>query len=105
MTARKITIDGFLDEFKSRHDQMSDRPFCWVLGSGASIESGIPAGGTLAMQWLKELHEMEDFDNLPIEQWATATKLGIKSFDFKKAANFYSFIYQRRFRDFREQGY
>jgi Tfp pilus assembly protein PilF len=84
---------------------MSDRPFCWVLGSGASFQSGIPTGDTLAMQWLEELHEMEDFNNLPIEKWATAANLGIKGFDFKKAANFYPFIYQRRFRDFREQGY
>jgi hypothetical protein len=105
MAAQKITTIGFLNDFLARHKKMSDRPFCWVLGSGASIESGIPAGGILAMQWLNELHEMEDFDNLPIEQWATAAKLGIKGFDFKKAANFYPFIYQRRFRDFREQGY
>ena len=105
MAAQKITTIGFLNDFLARHKKMSDRPFCWVLGSGASIQSGIPAGGTLALQWLNELHEMEDFDNLPIEQWATATKLGIKGFDFKKAANFYPFIYQRRFRDFREQGY
>ncbi len=39
-------------------------------------------GGALAMQWLKELHVMEDFDNLPIEKWATSKNLGIKDFDF-----------------------
>jgi NAD-dependent SIR2 family protein deacetylase len=105
MAAQKITTAGFLSEFLARHKKMSDRPFCWVLGSGASFHSGIPTGRTLAMQWLKELHEMEDFDSLPIEKWATDTNLGIKGFDFKKAANFYPFIYQRRFRDFREQGY
>jgi tetratricopeptide (TPR) repeat protein len=105
MAAQKITTTGFLSDFLARHKKMSDRPFCWVLGSGASFQSGIPTGGTLAMQWLKELHEMEDFNNLPIEKWATAANLGIKGFDFKKAANFYPFIYQRRFRDFREQGY
>ena len=105
MSAQKITTAGFLSEFLARHKKMSDRPFCWVLGSGASYQSGIPTGNTLAMQWLKELHEMEDFNNLPIEKWANAANLGIKDFDFQKAANFYPFIYQRRFRDFREQGY
>ncbi len=105
MSAQKITTAGFRSEFLARHKKMSDRPFCWVLGSGASVQSGIPTGNTLAMQWLKELHEMEDFNNLPIEKWATAANLGIKGFDFKKAASFYPFIYQRRFRDFREQGY
>jgi len=77
---------------------MPDRPFCWVLGSGASFQSGIPTGGTLAMQWLKELHEMEDFSGLPLEKWATAAHLGIKGSDFRKADSFYPVIYQRRLR-------
>ena len=94
MSAQKITTAGFLSEFLARHKKMSDRPFCWVLGSGASYQSGIPTGNTLAMQWLKELHEMEDFNTLPIEKWANAANLGIKDFDFQKAANFYPFIYQ-----------
>jgi len=105
MAAQKITTAGFLSEFLARHKKMTDRPFCWVLGSGASVQSGIPTGDTLAMQWLKELHVMEDFNNLPLEKWATAANLGIKGFDFRRAASFYPFIYQRGFRDFREQGY
>ena len=105
MGAQKITTAGFLSEFLSRHKKMSDRPFCWVLGSGASYQSGIPTGGTLALQWLSELHEMEDFNCLPLERWATAENLGIKGFELKNAASFYPFIYQRRFRDFKEQGY
>jgi Tfp pilus assembly protein PilF len=88
-----------------RHTKIPDRPFCWVLGSGASFQSGIPTGGSLAMQWLKELHEMEDFSGSSLEQWATADNLNIKNFEFKKAASFYPFIYQRRFRDYREEGY
>lgn len=105
MPAQKITIEGFLDEFVRRHEQMTDRPFCWVLGSGASIQSGIPTGGVLANQWLKEIHKLEDFDKLPIEAWATAENLGIPGFEFWRAANFYPWIYQRRFRDHKEQGY
>ncbi|HEY0549349.1 MAG TPA: hypothetical protein VGF13_07070 [Verrucomicrobiae bacterium] len=105
MGAQKITNVGFLSEFLRRHEKLHDRPFCWVLGSGASIQSGIPAGGTLADQWLKELHEMEDFSGGPLEKWATAKNLGIENFDFAKAASFYPFIYQRRFRDYKDQGY
>ncbi|HKZ04211.1 MAG TPA: tetratricopeptide repeat protein [Methylomirabilota bacterium] len=105
MTAERITTAGFLSQFVMRHTKMPDRPFCWVLGSGASIQSGIPTGGSLAMQWLKELHEMEDFSGSPLDQWATPANLNIKSFDFTKAASFYPFIYQRRFRDYREEGY
>jgi protein O-mannosyl-transferase len=102
---RTITNPGFLSEFMRRHEQMTDRPFCWVLGSGASVQSGIPAGGALALQWLAEIHEMENTEQLPIKEWATAERLGIAGFDYERAANFYPWIYQRRFRDFKEQGY
>jgi tetratricopeptide (TPR) repeat protein len=105
MPAQKITIEGFLDEFAQRHEQMEDRPFCWVLGSGASVQSRIPTGGFLANQWLKEIHKLEDFEKLPIEEWATAENLGIPGFEFSRAASFYPWIYQRRFRDYKEQGY
>jgi len=105
VSAKKITIDGFLDEFKSRHDQMPDRPFCWVLGSGASMQSGIPTGGAFVEQWLKELHRAEDFDDSPIEEWATAENLGIPDFDFERASHFYPWIYHRRFVDYKEKGY
>ena len=105
MTAKKITIDGFLDEFKSRHDQMEDRPFCWVLGSGASIQSGIPTGTVLVQQWLEELHRLEDFQKRPLEEWATEENLEIPGFDYAQAASFYPWVYHRRFRDYKEQGY
>jgi len=105
MSAKKITNNGFLNEFKRRHQQMQERPFCWVLGAGASVQSGIPAGNALANQWLIELHELEDFANLPIAQWATPENLGIRDFEYARVANFYSWIYQRRFRDYKEQGY
>ena len=26
--------------------------FCFILGSGASVESGIPSGNSLEMQWM-----------------------------------------------------
>src|SRR4029077_9658965 len=105
MPAQKINTVGFLSEFHQRHTLLPDRPFCWVLGSGASVQSGIPTGGSLVKQWLKELHELEDLNADTLENWATAKNLGIKNFDLNKAANFYSWIYWRRYRKFREQGY
>jgi Tfp pilus assembly protein PilF len=105
MGAQKITNVGSLSEFLRRHEKLHDRPFCWVLGSGASFQSGIPTGATLAHQWLKELHEMEDFSGGPLEKWVTAKNLSIDGFDFTKAASFYPFIYQRRFRDYKDEGY
>jgi len=105
MATQKITVQGFLSEFVRQDKNMPDRPFCWILGSGASVQSGIPTGGKLAMDWLKELHELEDFDKQPLEKWATEKNLGINGFKFENAANYYPWIYQRRFHDDPDAGY
>jgi hypothetical protein len=105
MAAQKINTVGFLSEFERRHTLVPDRPFCWVLGSGASVQSGIPTGGELVQQWLKELHEMEAPPGQTMENWATVENLQITNFDLPKAANFYPWVYWRRYRKFREQGY
>lgn len=100
-----MNIQGFLGQFLRLHENMPDRPFCWVLGSGASFQSGIPTGAKLAMDWIKELHEMFGDSKLSLEQWATADNLKIKNFKFKDASSFYPWIYQRRFEDNRDEGY
>jgi hypothetical protein len=47
--ADNITVEGFLNEFKQRYETLREsRPFCWILGSGASFQSGIPTGKNLA---------------------------------------------------------
>jgi protein O-mannosyl-transferase len=88
MAAKTMNTQGFLGQFVRLHENMPDRPFCWVLGSGASVQSGIPSGGSMAAQWLKELHEMYGDPKLSLEQWATADNLEIKGFKFKNAASF-----------------
>lgn len=35
----------------------SSERFCFILGSGASVESGIPSGSSLEMQWMDCLME------------------------------------------------
>ena len=101
----KLTVSGFLNEFIERHRRLSHRPFCWVIGAGASVQSGIPAGGTLAMQWLKELHQREDFEHRSLEEWCTAKNSRIPGLTVKNAALFYPFIYRRRFEKDKEMGY
>lgn len=105
MSAQIITIHGFLNEFKRRHEQMPDRPFCWILGSGASVQSGIPTGKELVESWLRELHDLEAADGIAFEEWVTAENLDIPTFEYERAANFYPWVYQRRYRDYREAGY
>ena len=102
---RLITFKGFLNAFLKQHRERPDRPFCFILGAGASRPSGIPAGVELARCWLEEMHVAEDFEGLPLEQWATADRLGIPDFDISRIAYFYPQLYSRRFKNRDQEGY
>ncbi len=102
---RLITFKGFLDAFLKQHRERPDRPFCFILGAGASKPSGIPSGAELAKRWLEEMHLAEDFESLPLEQWATADRLEIKNFNINALGHSYPQLYSRRFRDHDEEGY
>ena len=102
---RLITVQGFLEQFRQQHLHRQEKPFCFVLGAGASRMSKIPTGGELAMDWLRDLHRDLDFSGQSLEAWATAENLGIPSFDLKQIATFYSQLYEKRFHDSPESGY
>lgn len=38
--------------------------FCFIIGSGASVSSGIPTGATLEYQWMKELEENSGLEEI-----------------------------------------
>ncbi len=50
--SRILSTEHFINTFKTGMD--NNERFCFVLGSGASVESGIPMGGTLEMEWLAD---------------------------------------------------
>lgn len=99
------TLEGFVDHFDFVHHKMLDHKYVWVLGAGASHASGIPLGSQLVDQWLKEIHLRENGGKLPLQAWATDQELEIKDFKFEERASFYPKIYQRRFRDYPDEGY
>jgi len=105
MSERVITIEGFLESFLSQSEERQDHPFCFILGAGASVQSGIPTGSELARRWLEEMHVARDFDKLPLETWATADTLGIPGFSLSDVGSFYPEIYEQRFKGHTEQGY
>jgi len=84
---RLMTLKGFLDSFLKQHQERPEHPFCFVLGAGASKQSGIPTGSEMAMQWLCEMHLAEDFEGMPLEKWATSDKLEIEGFDLNVIAD------------------
>ncbi|HEV2842054.1 MAG TPA: tetratricopeptide repeat protein [Chthoniobacterales bacterium] len=75
--------------------------FCFILGAGASVTSGIPSGRTLAWQWLEEMHRREDTTRGRLEDWATAENLGeeaFEDFDLDRYAEWYPQLFERYFR-------
>lgn len=98
------SAEGLVDHFEHVHRTMQDMRFCFILGAGASVKSGIPAAGRLVARWLDELHRRHGRGR-PLAEWATAEALEIPEFDYATATAFYSQVFARRFRQHPEQGY
>lgn len=61
----------------------SSERFCFILGSGASVSSGIPMGGELERRWMTEMEKYPGLEEIHI----TAEKLKKKNrleYDFKE---------------------
>lgn len=99
------TLEGFIEYFAFVNRGMLDHKFAWTLGAGASYASGIPLGSQLVDFWLTEMHRRHGPAGSTVEQWATAESLGIVGFQYGERATFYPAIYQKRFRDYPEEGY
>jgi protein O-mannosyl-transferase len=97
MAMRTIDLKRFLTEVKDRHTMQRARPFCFVLGAGASKQSEIPMGGELVDRWLRVLHHDAEHNGQAVENWATAKTLVIKGFEYHRREEYYGQIYARRF--------
>lgn len=53
--SRIINTNQFINFFNKSAEY--GQRFCFILGAGASIESGVPTGGQLATNWMTELME------------------------------------------------
>ncbi len=97
MAYEELSLIGFINEFKNASTGPHPRKFCFVLGAGASITSGIKSGQELVNIWEKELVERNKSEN---EKWKN--EIGISD---KNRAQFYSQYYERRFFRHPEDGY
>jgi len=97
--------EGLCEQFWDVDRKMHNRRFAFILGAGASVQSGIPAAGALVWRWLTELHRRIDRGGLPLERWATAQALEIADFSVAHAPAFYSQVFARRFRQHPDEGY
>jgi hypothetical protein len=99
------TSHGLFEEIKRIDNTMPDRAFAFVLGAGASVSSGIPAGFTLAKGWLKELHARCCLDEKSFEDWVGSEGPGIEGLTLATIAQHYPKIFEKRFGKDPESGF
>ncbi|SJL31545.1 hypothetical protein PGIN_84-3_01549 [Porphyromonas gingivalis] len=76
--------------------------FCFLIGAGASISSGIPSGAKLAWNWLQQIKE--DCDGEDFEDWKIEIKMPDQHIE-ERVGEFYPEIYEKRFGHAPETGY
>lgn len=97
MNYEQLSLSGFIKEMKEVTDGSHPRRFCFVLGAGASVSSGIKTGQELVRIWDKDLKERNEEE---YERWRK--ELSITN---DNMCSFYSQYYEKRFRRCRADGY
>ena len=101
---KELTQAEFLMHYDDRHRYPErSRPFCFILGAGASVESGILAARALVDKWLEELHAVAQTAK-SVKDWVNEGGLDISGLTYDRRAEFYNAIYDIRFRDREEDG-
>ncbi len=94
--AKEITQQKIIRLLKDSHEKNSSIHFGFILGSGASVQSGIKLGSELAQIWYEQIKEdtkEEEFDSWKKEK---------KAIDETNLAESYTKIFAKRFEvDFR----
>ena len=94
---KEITQKDLVRIFKDNYENKSDTRFVFLLGAGASVQSGISSANTLAKKWIEEIKE-DLGDNF--EKWITDTKIDRDNLAFS-----YTEIFQKRFEHNPKNGY
>lgn len=66
--------------------------FCFILGSGASVESGIPSGNSLEMQWMDCLMGTSDDSGTPAMDAAETRRVAAALYEEKKIGHKFEVI-------------
>ncbi len=97
MNYEELSISGFINEVKEVSSGPHPRKFCFLLGAGASISSGIKSEQELVNIWDRELEERNAKEHL---KWKKALKITEEN-----KYSFYSRFYEERFRRHPADGY
>lgn len=93
-----INSNTFKHTLGDIHKHTENRKFCFIIGAGASRNSGIPTGGELAEKWFQEIKKR--CDDTEIEEWIKRQKINEKDL-----AASYGSIYRKRFENDKTSGY
>ena len=85
---KEIKLNTFLRHFTNNCNQKIR--YCFILGAGASKQSGIPTGSELVKIWFDEIKSY--YDEAEVIEWINSKKI-----DETKIAEYYPFIYEKRF--------
>jgi len=58
-----ISCEDFIDFFKSQRNDKHTK-YCFIMGSGCSVENGIATGWALADKWYRELPDHYSGDEI-----------------------------------------
>jgi len=83
-----LSLSKLICDIKTCAD--AEQKFCFILGAGASISSGIPTGRCMAQEWIEHLKKKEPNAT---EKWLKENEI-----DEDNPGEKYSMIYERRFR-------
>lgn len=97
MNYEELSLKGFINEIKEVSTGPHARKFCFVLGAGASISSGIKSGQELVDKWDEDLLERNREQHL---KWKEELNINETN-----KYSFYSDFYERRFKRLSADGY
>ena len=95
---KTITSRQLVRMLKDASGESKGTKFCFLIGAGASMSSGIPSGADLARKWIREIEE--DCGKDDFAKWKN--KVGISE---DNVGEFYPQLYEKRFGHIPESGY
>jgi len=96
MPVNTINTDFFINRLRETLNN-SDKRICFLLGAGASVESGISSGAELARQWYSELPQYHQAER--ITQWKAQV-----NFNEADVPAFYAKLFKLRYEDHQDDG-
>jgi protein O-mannosyl-transferase len=93
-----ISTKSFKHTIRDIHKNADNRKFCFVIGAGASRNSGIPTGKEMANKWFSEISDR--LDKVELDAWVTE-----QSINGDDLAASYGSIYRKRFEHDKTSGY